>query len=217
MILIFFISVNKKKENRGKEQPPLYLTSNLGIHFVSDVRIQPDSLTIFNHPSNVISLALSNGSGHFHAEIETITSSQPSTTNRLGNVLKISQINENSVVVSPLTNNGLTYLHIYDYCVPPQTELISKITSLLTWQPYATSKIQVAGINTILVNYEDDKVQVKEDLKIYVQISDATGNLIRTKYFSLMNLKAKLTNVEESVNSQNQQTSSQSGSPRKQG
>jgi hypothetical protein len=121
------------------------------------------------------------------------------------------------VVVSPLTNNGLTYLHIYDYCVPPQTELLSKVTSLLTWQPYATSKIQVAGINTILVNYEDDKVQVKEGLKIYVQISDATGNLIRTKYFSLMNLKAKLTNVEESVNSQNQQTSSQSGSLRKQG
>lgn len=90
---------------------------------------------------------------------------------------------------------------------------------VLTWPPYATAKIHVAGINSILVNYEDDKVQVKNGLKVYVQISDATGNLIRTKYFPLMNLRAKLANVESNAASNlpnsavsGQQTSFQSQS-----
>jgi hypothetical protein len=42
------------------------------VHFVSDAKIQPDQLTIFNHPSNVISLGIQRGSGYYHAEIETI-------------------------------------------------------------------------------------------------------------------------------------------------
>ncbi len=75
--------------------------------------------------------------------------------------------------------------------------------SVLHWPASTTSKIQVAGINSIVATYEDDKCQVKNQLKIYVQISDATGNLIKTNYFSLMSLVAKL-----SVNSDTTTTSS---------
>ena len=116
-------------------------------------------------------------------------------------MLKINQITSHSVVVSPLVNNGLTYLHIFDYCMPPAAlpQLIRALDmekqQLLRWPATATSKIQVAGINSILVNYEDDKLQAKKRLKILVQISDATGNLIKTNYFPLMNLHAKLTNA----------------------
>ena len=49
----------------------IFLSKSLSIHFVSDVRVQPDSLTVFNHPSNVVTLALSQGSGLYQAEIET--------------------------------------------------------------------------------------------------------------------------------------------------
>lgn len=182
------------------------LTSTLTVNFVSDVKVKPESLTVFNHPSNVISLALLDGSGYYQAEIETINM-DPSTNfnpkwdqTKLGNVLKINQITESSVVISPLVNNGLTYLHIYDYCVPPKSALtdgsLTDQRTVITWPPYATAKIQVAGINSILADYEDDKLEVSNRIRIYVQISDATGNLIKTKYFSLMNLNAKLSNVE---------------------
>lgn len=49
-----------------------FLNSDLTVHFVSDVKIKPETLTIFNHPSNVVSLSLAKGSGFYHAEIETI-------------------------------------------------------------------------------------------------------------------------------------------------
>jgi len=93
--------------------------------------------------------------------------------------------------------------------VPPASlpqsilSLTGPAISVLHWPASTTSKIQVAGINSIVATYEDDKCQVKNQLKIYVQISDATGNLIKTNYFSLMSLVAKL-----SVNSDTTTTSS---------
>ena len=58
------------KLKAGQQQ----LAAEMNVQLVEDVRIRPDTLTVFNHPSNVVALNLSNGSGHFHAEIETIRS-----------------------------------------------------------------------------------------------------------------------------------------------
>jgi len=192
------------------------LQNELFINFVSDVKITPDSLTIFNHPSNVVTLNLLDGSGYYHAEIETIHTIQ-TTTDELTNVLKINQINENSIVVSPLVNNGLTYLHIFDYCVAPEIlktniNMLKSMPNsnqgfLTVWRPSTNAKIQVSGINLILTSYEDDKVEVKKTLKIYVQISDSNGNLIKNTYFSLMNLNGKILN---SVSSSSSSTTSKS-------
>ena len=153
-------------------------------------------------------LNLLDGSGYYHAEIETIrvqlSEDQSKQADQSYNVLKINQINENNIVVSPLVNNGLTYLHVYDYCVAPallktNIDLLKLKPTynrgvLTTWGPSSSAKIQVAGIDFILVNYEDDKVEVKKTLKIFVQISDSTGNLIKTSYFPLISLNGKLTN-----------------------
>ena len=203
----------KKHENHLKLTGKLYLDANdnkksvflsktLTVNFVSLAKIYPDSMTIFNHPSNIITLALSNGSGHFQAEIETVKGEQTNEID-LGNRLKINQITEHSIVVSPLVNNGLTLLHIYDYCIPPFNDFLSRAdapqlskSELIFWQPASTARINVAGINSILVHYEDEKFQVNTQLKIYVQISDANGNSIKVKYFSLMSLKAKLINSQ---------------------
>jgi hypothetical protein len=46
-----------------------------------------------------------------------------------------------------------------------------------------------------VANYEDDKLQVSQQLRVHVQISDATGHLIRTSFFALMSLGAKVTVV----------------------
>ena len=112
---------------------------------------------MFNHPSNVVSLSLLNGSGYYHAEIETIkilmheNDDQKQASKMVGNVLKINQISSSSVIVSPLVNNGLTYLHVFDYCVPPgnlaqKISVLSELSiggQLVQWPASTTSKIQV--------------------------------------------------------------------------
>ena len=192
----------------GSESSPNFLSKSQTISFVSSARIQPDSLTIFNHPSNVITLTLAAGSGHFQAEIEAIKSDQQQQQHSEqldsgASRLKINQITERSIVVSPLVNNGPTLLHLFDYCVPPlneflltKTDLSLAKTEFVYWQPAATARINVAGINSILVHYDDEKLQINAQLRVYVQISDANGNPIKVKYFSLMNLKAKLLNSQ---------------------
>jgi len=68
------------------------LESELTINFVSDVSIQPDVLKIFNHPSNMATLNLLDGSGYYHAEIETIrvqlSEDQSKQADQSSNVLK---------------------------------------------------------------------------------------------------------------------------------
>src|SRR5690606_25693288 len=113
-----------------------YLTKILNIHLVSDAKVQPDQLTIFNHPSNVISLSVLRGSGYYHAEIETIRvnallaiadllrsstddAHHPMNNAGAGHVRSISHITDSTVVVGPDRANGLALLHLFDYCVPP--------------------------------------------------------------------------------------------------
>jgi hypothetical protein len=175
------------------------LKSKAKIQLVAGVRIQPEKLVIFNHPSNVVTMELFDGSDHYYGEIETVKSLESNIK-----VLKINSINEKNVIISPLANNGLANLHIYDYCVPPSIGLsdVQYEQIVFNWPPSCTAKIQIAGINSIMVTYEDDKLQVNDKLKIYVQISDATGNLIKTNYFKLMNLNWKIQTNEANSTAQ---------------
>ena len=111
----------------------------------------PDTLTVFNHPSNVVSLGLSHGSGHFHAEVETLRAAAGEAP---GRVLQVSQVAAGSVLVAPILNNGLVNLHVFDYCVAAEA-LPHKIAALsepdsaldaqiLQWAPTTTAKIQVS-------------------------------------------------------------------------
>ncbi|CAF0812330.1 unnamed protein product [Brachionus calyciflorus] len=157
-----------------------HIENSLNVKFINDVKIEPEQLVIFNHPSNLQQLKLIDGSGYFHAEVESKES----------NVLKITQVTDTSVQITPLINNGLCSVNIYDYCIPPES--MSLENQELIWLPSARTQIKVAGINSIMVNYDDDKVQEGKRIKIYVQIVDATGNFIQSKYFKLMNLEPRI-------------------------
>ncbi len=174
------------------------LASTLHVRYVTGVHCEPDQLTIFNHPSNVVTLRLADGSDHYQAYIETLLC--PVGADKTHPILKISQISAHGLVVSPIATNGLANLLIYDFCVPPAVPILLEATSTtvstIAWMPSASAKIHVAGINSILVNYEDDKLQVGASLRVYVQISDATGKLIKTSYFALMNLRVKCTDTD---------------------
>lgn len=160
--------LNARLQNRaGKGADDSHLTTELSIHFVSDVKVTPETLTVFNHPSNVVSLSLLAGSGYYHAEVETIRSLnsegiEQGGVESVGNVLKINHISASSVVVSPMVNNGLTLLNVFDYCVAPEI-LSQKIVALkegdssinrqiVQWAPSTTSKIQVKFIKKTFIN-----------------------------------------------------------------
>ena len=63
----------------------------------------------------------------------------------------------------------------YDFCVPPPLpadKLLTGQDSLtIEWLPSSSAKIQVAGIDSILFAFEDDKLQVDSFLGVYVQVS----------------------------------------------
>ena len=78
-----------------------FLANYLNAHLVSTVQINPTELTIFNHPSNRIALSLLKGSEHYHAELESAK-----------NLLKINQITDSSIIVSPLARSQSSNLLI---------------------------------------------------------------------------------------------------------
>lgn len=163
----------QSRAERGADDS--HLTTDLKIHFVSDVKVTPETLTVFNHPSNVVSLSLLAGSGYYHAEVETIRSLnsegiEQGGVESAGNVLKINHISASSVVVSPMVNNGLTLLNVFDYCVAPEI-LQHKIMALkegdssinrqlVQWGPSTTSKIQVYhfGPNFYSRHFTEDRI-----------------------------------------------------------
>ena len=53
----------------------------------------------------------------------------------------------------------------------PDKLLTSQDSLTIEWLPSSSAKIQVAGINSILVAFEDDKLQVGSSLRVYVQVS----------------------------------------------
>ena len=90
-----------------------------------------------------------------------------------------SQITDSSIVVSPALHNGLVLLHLFDYCVPPvkldlldstkqhqqqQHHLQEKL--IYSWLPASTAKIHVAGINSILVGFDDDKLEINTSQRL---------------------------------------------------
>ena len=164
-----------------------YLESFLNIRFVNDVQIEPKQLVLFNHPFNMQKLNLVHGSGYFHGQVESEDK----------NLLRINRIWDSGLEVSPLINNGVCYVNVFDYCVPPE-EFIS-MPNELCWKPTARSSVTIAGINSIMVSLEQDKVLEGQQTKFFVQIVDANGNYIQSSYFKLMNLQAKVVDGDLSM------------------
>ena len=92
------------------------LSSTLRVLYVANVACEPDQLTIFNHPSNVVTLRLSNGSGHYRAHIDALQQQQQQQQDKgaiaqpassANAILKVNQISESALIVSPIASNGL--------------------------------------------------------------------------------------------------------------
>ncbi|XP_078582959.1 nuclear pore membrane glycoprotein 210-like [Branchiostoma floridae x Branchiostoma japonicum] len=137
------------------------ISSSLDLLLVDDVKLAPDSVSIFNHPSNKVQIVVSGGSGHFHVE--------PSDS-------RISQVFYNdktrSIEVVPVDNGALT-LTVHDLC--------------LEMPRPARAVIYISGVEVIEVKMVD-KVQLYNVIRADVRVLDSSGEPLAASVFPLMNL-----------------------------
>ncbi|XP_071512100.1 nuclear pore membrane glycoprotein 210-like [Diadema antillarum] len=139
------------------------VSASLELGLVMEAHIDPNTLHLFNHPSNKALLNLHGGSGHFLV--------RPS-------VAGLADIRYNEkrkqIEVTPLHDGSLT-ITAYDLCIA-------------TTQ-HASAQIHMAGVHTIDLKVVD-KVQVEHEIRAAVQVLDATNQPLSVSYFPLMGLEA---------------------------
>ncbi|KAJ8036585.1 hypothetical protein HOLleu_20604 [Holothuria leucospilota] len=145
------------------------LSASVDLILVSEARIEPTNLSIFNHPSNKAELKLLGGSSHFMLKTEP---------RGLAEVTYIEK--KKTIRVIPHHDGRLT-ITAYDLC-------------LATTQ-HATAKVHMAGVHNIELTVVD-RVQIEHDITAEVRVLDSIGQPLSVSYFPLMNLQP---NIESEI------------------
>ncbi|ESO84308.1 hypothetical protein LOTGIDRAFT_236288 [Lottia gigantea] len=138
------------------------ISKSLELLLRQEAVIEPSRISVFNHPSNKVTIEVQKGSGYFHLDdVETDTMS-----------IKY-DAKQKAVLVNPI-KDGSKSITVYDLCLE------------VTDHPSATVHVSgVGGVDVIIL----DKVEVGKELKAKVQVLDIHGNPLLSSFFSLMNLK----------------------------
>ncbi|KAG9483682.1 hypothetical protein GDO78_009547 [Eleutherodactylus coqui] len=138
------------------------VAASLELLLVEDVRVNPGSISIYNHPDVTAEFAILEGSGYFF-----INSSVPNIINTAF------QESRGVVTVYPLYPGTLSVM-VYDLC--------------LAFPAPATVNIHVSDILQVDVRVVD-KVEIGKTVKAYVRVLDSTQKPFLAKYFAYMNLE----------------------------
>lgn len=137
------------------------VAASLELLLVEDVRVNPGSISIYNHPHVTAEFTILEGSGYFF-----INSSVP-------NIINTSfQESKGLVTVYPL-HPGTLSIMIYDLC--------------LAFPAPATVSVHVSDILQVDVRVVD-KVEIGKTVKAYVRVLDSSQKPFLAKYFAYMNL-----------------------------
>ncbi|XP_014675942.1 PREDICTED: nuclear pore membrane glycoprotein 210-like [Priapulus caudatus] len=139
-------------------KPPI--SRSVELQLVEECFIEPDEISIFNHPSNKVALSIQKGSGYFHVEPRESRVAQVAVDNRV-------------VSVAP-AHDGALSLTAYDLC-------------LFAADP-ARAQVQVSGVDSIDLRVVD-KVELRDEVRASVRVLDSTGKPLSAQFFTLMNLK----------------------------
>ncbi|XP_050414022.1 nuclear pore membrane glycoprotein 210 isoform X1 [Patella vulgata] len=124
--------------------------------------IQPNRVSVFNHPSNKVTIEVQKGSGYFYLD------------ERETDAMTVKyDVKQKAILVNPL-NDGSSCLTVFDLC--------------LNVQHHPSVTIQVSGVGGVDVIMLD-KVEVGKELIAKVQVLDVNGNPLLSSFFSLMGLK----------------------------
>ncbi|TRY98560.1 hypothetical protein DNTS_005269, partial [Danionella cerebrum] len=138
------------------------VSATLELLLVEDVKVTPDSITIYNHPLVEESLVLQQGSGHFFIN---------SSAEGIADVSF--QENQGTAQVVPL-QPGLLQLKVHDLC--------------LTFPSPATATIHVSDILEVHIRVVD-KVEIGKTVRAHVRVLDTSKKPFLSRFFPLMKLK----------------------------
>ncbi|GAB1602354.1 nuclear pore membrane glycoprotein 210-like isoform X1, partial [Argonauta hians] len=159
------------------------ISQSLELNLVDGPSIKPESLSIFNHPSNKAYMKINKGSGYFHVE------SVPTS------FVDVRLINHNNTIQVIPRLDGMTKVKVHDLCLdlpsPPSTT------------------VQVSGVGYIHL-YIIDKVELGKDITAKVNILDINGKPLLAKFYYLMNVtlatESDILSVQPSPNDKSDST-----------
>uniref|UniRef100_A0A671VZW8 Nucleoporin 210 n=1 Tax=Sparus aurata TaxID=8175 RepID=A0A671VZW8_SPAAU len=140
------------------------ISATLELLLVEDVKISPNTLTIYNHPDVRANLALKEGSGYFFVN-----------TSVTGIVDVVFQDAQRTVEVSPV-HPGEVKVMVHDLC--------------LAFHAPATATVHVSDILEVFVRVVD-KVEIGKSVRAYVRVLDSNKKPFPVSSFKFMNLKLK--------------------------
>lgn len=145
-------------------EPLTPVSATLELLLVEDVKVSPDTVTIYNHPDVKANLALQEGSGHFYIN-----------TSVKGIADVVFQETQGTAQVSPI-QPGVVNVMVHDLC--------------LAFPAPATATVHVSDILEVYVRVVD-KVEIGKSVKAYVRVLDDNKKPFPASYFQFMNLKLK--------------------------
>ncbi|XP_067448776.1 nuclear pore membrane glycoprotein 210 [Thunnus thynnus] len=137
-------------------------SATLELLLVEDVKVSPDTVTIYNHPDVRANLALREGSGHFYVN-----------TSVKGIADVVFQEAQGTAQVTPV-HPGLVNVMVHDLC--------------LAFPAPAKATVHVSDILEVYVRVVD-KVEIGKSVKAYVRVLDDNKKPFPASYFRFMNLK----------------------------
>ncbi|KAF7668093.1 hypothetical protein LDENG_00033900 [Lucifuga dentata] len=140
------------------------VSATLELLLVEDVKVIPDSVTIYNHPNVRANLALQEGSGHFYVN-----------TSIKGIAEVVFQEAQGTAQVAPV-HPGVVKVMVHDLC--------------LAFPAPAKATVHVSDILEVYVRVVD-KVEIGKSVKAYVRVLDDNKKPFPASYFQFMKLKLK--------------------------
>ncbi|KAK5613945.1 hypothetical protein CRENBAI_014064 [Crenichthys baileyi] len=149
-------------------EPLTPVSAKLELLLVEDVKVFPDTVTIYNHPDVRLDLTMQEGSGHFFVN-----------TSVKGIVDVVLQEAQAEAQVSPVRPGTVTVM-VHDLC--------------LAFPAPAKSTVHVSDILEVNVRVVD-KVEIGKSVRAYVRVLDDNRKPFSASYFQSMNLKLKAASV----------------------
>lgn len=140
------------------------VSCTLDLLLVEDVRVTPNTITIYNHPDVMVDLTLKEGSGYFYVNASV-----------KGIADLLFQESQGIAQVVPV-QAGVLQVMVHDLC--------------LAFPSPAMATVHIADILEVVVRVVD-KVEIGKSVKAYVRVLDGNRKPFHSKYFSVMNLQLK--------------------------
>ncbi|XP_041859658.1 nuclear pore membrane glycoprotein 210 isoform X2 [Melanotaenia boesemani] len=145
-------------------EPLTPVSATLELMLVEDVKVSPDTVTVYNHPDVQVNLALREGSGHFFLN-----------TSVKGIADVVFQEAKGTAQVSAV-HPGTVKVMVHDLC--------------LAFPAPAKATVHVSDILEVYVRVVE-KVEIGKSVRAYVRVLDENRKPFSASYFQFMNLKLK--------------------------